>query len=444
MSDLLSIGASGLKAYSSALSTVSDNIANSQTEGYARRNVRLAEGPNGGDNFLYRTSSHPSGVLATGIQRTVDSWLVADAQTATSDAERASSRLNWLQATERALDDGQGVISARTTAIFNSADQLTADPTNTTLRAQFLGRIDEAASSFRQSAVSLQSVSQGVAESANSEIAQTNTDLTALARVNDGLRRAREGSTNQASLLDERDKLINQISGAISITTEFDAHGAATVRVAGSGDPLVMGSTVSQISLTVAADGRLGFGLTPGPGSVTAVSGRLAGLSDAANHVANQRASLDTIANQFVADFNSAHQAGRDSAGNPGLPLLSGGGGALTVFAVALTPANVAAADNSSNNGNMLAFDGLRVTGGVEAKLASMIAQQSQATASAHSQSAAATSRRDGAFEARDSVSAVDLDHEAAELLRYQQAYEGAARVIQVARENLQVIMSVF
>ena len=40
MTDLLGIGYSGLKAYSRALSTVGDNIANAQTPGYALLNLR--------------------------------------------------------------------------------------------------------------------------------------------------------------------------------------------------------------------------------------------------------------------------------------------------------------------------------------------------------------------------------------------------------------------
>jgi flagellar hook-associated protein 1 FlgK len=43
---------------------------------------------------------------------------------------------------------------------------------------------------------------------------------------------------------------------------------------------------------------------------------------------------------------------------------------------------------------------------------------------------------------ARDHVSGVDLDHETADLVRFQQAYEGSARVIQVARETFQSILS--
>ncbi|WP_411290775.1 flagellar basal body protein [Sphingorhabdus sp.] len=61
MSDLLAIGASGIKAYSRALSVVGDNIANAQTDGYVRRTVRLEEAPAAGDLVLSRNSLRPGG-----------------------------------------------------------------------------------------------------------------------------------------------------------------------------------------------------------------------------------------------------------------------------------------------------------------------------------------------------------------------------------------------
>jgi flagellar hook-associated protein 1 FlgK len=446
MSDLLSIGASGIKAYSRALATVSDNIANSQTPGYARRSVRLEEAPAPGDVVFYRNTVRPGGVLVAGIERATNQMLIDDARVAGSDSGRTSARLNWVQATERALDDGVGGVGASLTAIFNKADQLSADPANQALRSGFLASVDEAASAFRRTAISLQSAAGGVATEAQGTVNQLNTSLTALERVNDGLRRARNGSSNQATLLDERDRLIDEISGSIAVNSSFDARGAASLRVAGpGGELLVDNGAVSVVSLSVAAGGQLSYGLTPSAtGTLTPISGRLAGLSEAASQIAGQRTSLDTLANQFAGQLNAANQAGRDVLGNPGVALLDPGSGAASIAAIALTPNDVAAADTNSANGNILSLANLRGPGGVEAGWANMVALQSQMTASSRAQDAAASTRRDGAFDARDSISAVDLDREAGELLRYQQAYEGAARTIQVARETLQTILNIF
>ena len=69
MSDLLAIGASGVKAYGRALAVVGDNIANAQTDGYVRRTVRLEEAPAAGDLVLSRNNVRPGGVSAAGVTR---------------------------------------------------------------------------------------------------------------------------------------------------------------------------------------------------------------------------------------------------------------------------------------------------------------------------------------------------------------------------------------
>jgi flagellar hook-associated protein 1 len=445
MTDLLNIGASGLRAYSRALATVGDNIANAQTAGYARRTVQLREAPAAGDIVLSRNSIRPGGVEIAGLSRSVDIWLVDDARTSSGEAGQAAARLRWVDAAERSLaDDGNG-IGSRLTAIFNAADELASDPGNQTLRQQFLLSVDEAAASFRQAAAGLSGQAGAVADAARGEAQQLNTDLATLERVNGGLRRARPGSSNEATLLDERDRLIDSVSARMPVTASFDARGAVTLRVAGSGDPLVENGAVASLSVNVAADGRLSFALAPsGPASFVPISGSLAGLSDGADHIAGLRADLDTLANQVAADLNNAHQAGNDANGNPGQALLLSGGGAASLVAAALSADDVAAAGAGSANGNMLNFAAFRGANGVEQASAAIANAQAQSAASARAQDAAASSRHDGAAAAREAISEIDLDREAADLLRFQQAYEAAARTIQVARETMQSVLNIF
>jgi flagellar hook-associated protein 1 FlgK len=247
-------------------------------------------------------------------------------------------------------------------------------------------------------------------------------------------------------LLDERDRLIDSVASAVGVTTTYDPRGVATLRVAGpSAELLADAGTAATIGVTAAANGTLSFSVSNGTTSaLTPTTGRLAGLTRAAADLSTKRTELDAVASQFVTNINTAHQAGIDANGDPGGALLTIGASAASVVAIALTPDKVAAADGSSENGNILAFASLRGAGGSEASWAALVAQQAQVTASARAQDAAATTRQNGADEARSALSSIDLDREAADLLRYQQAYEGAARTIQVARETLQTILNLF
>jgi flagellar hook-associated protein 1 len=444
MSDMLSLGLSGLRASQKALSTVSDNIANAQTPGFSRRSVRTEEGAPGGDNPLYKAQHTPGGVIYAGIYRHVDAALVADARVSVSASAQSASRLAWLEAAERDLNDDASGVGQAATRMFNIVDQLASSPDSTPLRKMFLQSIDDVATAVRDSAGSLAATADRLESDASLQVDQLNTDLRALHEVNGGLLRARKDSTNQASLLDERDKLLDQIAERVAVDIDLDEHGRASVRMSGpSSSELVTPEAVSAFSLSKAADGKISIMLDPG-GVVSPQSGILGGIMLASDHLAAQRISLDRLALKFSTEINSSHQAGIDGNGNPGNALLSIGDGAESLFARPLGAESIAAADASSRNGNLLSFNTLRGKDGIEAGWDSLVSANATSVASARAQNSAASSRLDGAVAAREAVSAVDLDHEAAELLRFQQAYEASARVIQVARETILTIMNAF
>jgi flagellar hook-associated protein 1 FlgK len=199
MSDLLGIGYSGLKAYSRALSTIGDNIANAQTPGYARRRLEMMEAVGGGNSVFYRGNTNPGGVDIRGLDRSVDGWLIEDSRITSGDAERSATRLGWLSKTEDALSDETNGIRTGLTRLYTTADQLTSDPANRTLRSQFLQSADDIASGFRTAAGQLDKMGDGIEGAATSSVDQFNADLTALEQINIGLRKSRPGSTNEAS-----------------------------------------------------------------------------------------------------------------------------------------------------------------------------------------------------------------------------------------------------
>lgn len=439
MTDLLTLGSSGLRSYSKALGTIGDNIANSQTAGYARRTTVIADQGGGmSASPVYKLQVMPNGSIATGVSRAIDPWLIEDARTSAADAGRTGAKLTWLENTETALANGGSDVGKAMTAMFNRADELAADPTNTARRSAFLDSMSTVALTFQSTAGSLARAADGAATAAKMTATQVNTDVEALARVNEGLRRATDGSSNQASLLDERDRLLDSISTALPAKIEYDIKG--TVKLTVGGQTLLDGATRNMASVNVAGDGRLSLAVNNA--SVSISSGTLAGQIDGADHIASMRSTVDAQANAFATQMNAQQAAGRDSAGNPGAPIFTIGTGAADLVVNALTPSQVAAADSSSLNGNALAFGNLRGATGSEAAWTNTVALQSQTVSAARSQDQVMAARRDGSAQARDNVSAVDLDREAADLIRYQQAYDAAARVLQVARETMQSIMN--
>lgn len=461
MSDLLGIGASGVSAYRSALSVIGDNIVNSETPGYARRTVVLREsGISGSNGLLYRGLNPASGVEAVGFDRAWDEFKAADSRIAAGADGRAATRVRWLTTTEAALDDGTTGIGQSLTTVFTSADTLATDPGNGGARRGFLVAIDNAADAFRTTAETLGRTADGIAKEATTLVDATNADLAALAKINQALRRVGPGTSASAQLSDERDRLLDSLAARLDIVVTPGGAGSVAVTLGRGGDRLVdaQGQDPARLSLVQAADGRLSLQSVTGVdvAAVSPGSGQLAGLVETAALVADRRDQLDALAVSFATALNDWSLAGTDANDAPGTALLAydAADPAATIAAAVAgrDPATIAAAlsvDNGDGtftvtaNGNLLNLPALRGTGGVEQRWSTIVAGQSQILASAKSEAETAAARRDGAFAARDDVSGIDPEREASDLLRFQQAYNGSAKIIQVARETLQTIFEI-
>ena len=450
MSDLLAIGRSGVIAYRAALSTVGENVSNSETEGYTRRTVNFGESAvSTSNNFQYRSSAVFGGVTVDSIQRVFDNYRSSYARFSNSEAARAEAKTGWLETTEAALDDSDVGLGVKMSSVFTSAEALSADVSSDTNRRAVLSALGDAVNQFSTTAKALKSAAEGVSTSAQNTVTKLNADLKTLAQINTGLRRASAGSAGQALLMDQRDTLLKNISDAVGIDVRLENDGRAEVRLMGDNSAVMLESgnpSSGFVGLVQASDGRLSLALSGlGPQMIISPqSGALAGLVDVSNTIASRRESLDGLAANFASVINTWNQAGVDGNGAAGAALVSGTT-ASTLEVTTTDPANVAAASTAGvANGNALALKDYRNSSGPEARWALIVSSHAQGVFAAKAEESATATQRDGAFQQLDEITGVDLDVEAAQLLRFQQAYSGSARIIQVARETLQEIMALF
>ena len=110
MSDLLSIGSSGVTAYQRALATVSNNIANVNTEGYTRQDVSLsANQPRQiGNSYL------GTGTRFDAVQRQYDAFVESNLRNSNSDLQSQKPLLDY---TNRVIDVMGGQTSGLTSAL---------------------------------------------------------------------------------------------------------------------------------------------------------------------------------------------------------------------------------------------------------------------------------------------------------------------------------------
>lgn len=443
MSDLFGIGASGARAYQAAMGVISNNIANADTPGYSRRTLALKESPSGaGTTIWYRSGLAYGGVDINRIVRATDPYLDAAARETSNLLGSATQRARWMADIQTALNDGPLGVGQRMTAMFAAVEQLAANPADTTRRADVLFAFEQINTAFRQSRGDLATIRNSIGAGATNEVAALNDALGQLANANEGLRRSAPETAAHIALLDSRDQALAEIAKRLNVTVEFDAHDVAHINY--DGLRLVDNIVAHPLSVSQDADGLLHF-TVDGAAIADPGKGSLGGLVQSAQITRDRIDAIDTQAAAYVAAINSWHMAGQTAAGEPGAALLSIGGDASSLQVLITDPAKIAGASTSGvSNGNLLAISALRGPGSFEDKWVGLVAMHGNVVAAAFTEQAAASGRDTMAQQARADVSGVNLDREAADLLRFQQAYQASARVIQVAKEVMQTLFSVF
>jgi flagellar hook-associated protein 1 FlgK len=445
MSDMLSIGASGVRAYQTALSTVSDNIANVATPGYAKRTSSLSE-------IEPATGLHSGGVAATGqgvvvsgLTRSADVLRDADVRTAGSDLARSETSVAWLGRVETALTSNQ--LGDRLTSFFNATKAVAADPTAATPRSAMLEQANAVAGSFRATGKALDLLDSNLDTTASAAVSTLNTLGSALAKVNEGIARIKGGSAAAASLADQRDSILDQMSAISNMSVSLDDFGRATVKLGDAGGPtFVSGPQSDTLQVARGSDGAIAFTLQRSQSMVNPSGGALAGVVEAGQRISDTRIELNKIATAFASEVNTVQTSGDDLDAKTGAKLFETGAQATDITVMLTDPRGIAAAavgKGPRDNSNLGKLDALRTSAAFEGKTTALVAGNASALAARKQVALAQGAMRDNAVSARDAVSGVNLDSEAVDLLRFQQAYQASSRVIQVAKDTLQSILDI-
>lgn len=323
MSDLLSIGASGVAAYQRALTTVSNNISNVGTEGYVRQETELSENAprNAGRVYL------GTGVNVSGIKRAYDEFLESNLRNSNSEMSTQGPMMDYANRVIDIMGSDTIGLPPALDKFFATARSLSADPSSTVLRQQFLRDADGLASRFRELSTQMSSVDTETRDAIKSKIADINTLTSQLATVNKQLSRHSIVARQPPELLDQRDLLLTKLSKLVKINVTTAQNGAVDVsigNVANAGK-IVAGDRSTEIEarfnevdlsrVTIIADPY-----SKTPEAVAGVSsGELGGLLGFREQVLQPTFDgLDSLAATVATEINKVHANGIDMNGEVG------------------------------------------------------------------------------------------------------------------------------
>jgi flagellar hook-associated protein 1 len=438
----LSSASRALEAQQYGLNVTGQNIANAGTAGYARRSIQL-------------TTSLDGGVEISGVSAVRDALIERRLLAERPAEQREDVIANALSVVEVVVGNAGESLDAQMDAFFNSASDLSADPTSSTARADFVSTAEDVATSFRQMSSNLSTAAKDADTNVRALADEINQKLSSLANLNAAMAKSSDDPTGKLALQDQQQQILDEVSGLLDIAVINADDGTVSVTTSG-GTSLVFGNKASTISATSASPSGYAD-LTVDGESITSdvESGKLGGyLYVRDTLIPDYQTRLDELATTFAAEVNTIHEAGNDLNGDPGLELFSVSATGHAAATISVNSAIVADGDlvaasgttESGDNTNMLALAALReqdvINGGTFAEAwAQIVYRVASDVESANDALASHGAVLDQLEALSDSVSGVSLDDEAVALLQFQRAYEANAKYFQAVDSAIQTLL---
>ena len=442
LSASLNIAVQSLLSEQGAIETTSNNIANVNTPGYSRQRPNLEETP----PVQFGTLTFGTGVKLASVSSLRDSILDLRVNQETQQQGQLGSFISGGQQIQALFNETTGTgLQAPLTAFFGSLSQLSANPSDLNVRQGVITAAQNLASDFNQASNNLTTQQRNVDLSVTQSVSQINALTSQIAAVNIQVTSASAVGQNPGPFVDQRQQLINQLSNLVDVS-QIDAGNGSLTLTTSSGAPLVVAGQSFQ--LTTQPDPATGLQHIFSQGTdITSkiTSGQLAGqLQIRDQEIPSIRTSLDTLASSLSSAVNTQNQAGFDlngaAGGNIFSPPPAGGVGAASSITLATTdPTKIAASGGSApgspgdntnanallalQNQNIVAGDTpLNYYSGLVFKIGNDVS-----TAQINQQSGSLVLQQ--IQNLQGGVSGVDINEEAANLIRYQNAYSASAKI---------------
>jgi flagellar hook-associated protein 1 FlgK len=435
----LNIALQSMQAEQEALATTTNNIANANTPGYTRETVSFEETP----PVQYGGLLLGDGVTIGQITSQRDSLLQAGLEQQTQQQAKYNSYLGTMQQVQSLFNESSGNgVQGSVTAFFNSLQQLSTSPSDSNLRQAVLTAAQNMAQTFNTTAGNLSQMQQSANVTVTQTVNQINSLTSQIASVNAQVTAATASGQNAGTFIDQRDQLIQQLSGLVDVSTIDTGNGGVTLTTS-NGTALVAGNQSFQLTTQTSAVSGFQDVYSQGSDITSSLAGgSLAGAIQARDvTIPSILSSLDALAYGIGSSVNSVNEAGTDLNGNAGGALFlvpaSGAAGAASTIAAAITdPSKIAgslngtAGDNSNINA-MLALQNQSIVNGQTPLNAysNLVFQVGNDVSTAQANSTASSAMVQQLQNQISSVSGVDVNQESVNLVQYERAYQAAAQV---------------
>jgi flagellar hook-associated protein 1 FlgK len=361
VTDLLSIGSSAVRNSQLALSVVSNNIANVNTDGYVRQDLNLQEGLPTKNGLFFLGS----GAIADGIRRAYDGQVESSLRMSISDLNAQSPLIANTERLINVFGNKNASLTPALGGFFDSLRALSVDASSEVLRNQVVSSGQTLASRFNGLATQLDGLDDETRRMAEDKVGVFNALAEQLASINTNLQKTSDLTKQPANLMDSRDQVLRDMAQITRISVSESANGTVSVGIgANAGNALVVdGLSVTPVGVNFlqGTPSRSELLLSPYENPVNLsglIGGELGGILNFRDQMlAPAMNQLDDIASTFIKEINEAHAKGMDLSEGPGKALFASEPEFVIDYSMAKSGVSVAVAVDQASTANLRPID---------------------------------------------------------------------------------------
>lgn len=456
---ILNTGRTALLTQQKAIDVTGHNIANVNTDGYSRQRVNMETN----EPYSSQPGQTGTGVRAAEIQRIYDRFLGAQINNENQNLGNWETQKGVLERVEIIFDESSGYgLNQAMSEFWNAWQDLANNPSDFAGRAALLAKSETMTATFNNIYSNLEQIQTDIDTSIMGTVKEINSIAEWIAGLNQKIALTEVGGQNANDYRDSRDLLLKELSLKIKIDSFENSDGKVTVLVAG-GRPLV--ENISSWNLSTQPDVDSDFqdiAWTDSDGNLVDITdsisgGKLKGWLEARDvTIPDYLSKLDNLAEGIITEVNDLHKAGLglNDVSVAGRNFFAGTTATNMAVDVDVDDVNNIAAAGSSDglpggNSNAIEIANLQNALKMNSDTATFDDYYNSLVSDVGSGVQKATVNFDHQSSMvthldnyRESVSGVSLDEEMVNLIKFQHGYNAAARLISVADELLDRVIS--
>jgi flagellar hook-associated protein 1 FlgK len=463
---VLSTASRSLLTQQRAIDVAGQNIANVNTPGYSRQRVVLqANAP-----IAFQPGQIGTGVKAAEIQRVYDRFIGGQINRESTNLGQWEATADALQRVELVFDETSGVgLDQALTEFWTAWQDLVNNPSGYAERTVVAAKSATLARTFNNMSSNLHQIQKDYDANIAGTLDEINSMARQIADLNHKISEVEVAGQNSNDYRDQRELLLKELAARIDINAFENDQGQVTVLV-GDGRPLVQSPYAWELGTEVNAAGLQDVVWMDRDGSSVDITGAIQGgkikgwLDVRDGYAQDYLNQLDGLAAALVSEVNAIHQTGFGIANDPvsgtpvtGLDFFVATG--TTAATIEVNPdlitdvnriaASLTAATVPGDNRNAVAIanlqNGLTMNGGqatFDEYYSTLVSRVGNDVRSANANHDYEDSMVAHLENFRESVAGVSLDEEMINLVKFQHAYEAAARVITTVDEMLNTLLN--